>query len=54
MLRACEVVTIRRRLIDDNKIILFSNYVLSIYVKRDDFIIFNILCNEMKKFFYVT
>jgi len=33
---------------------MFTNYVLSIYVKRSDLIISNILCNEIKRFFFVN
>ena len=33
---------------------MFTNHILSIYVKRDNFIISNILCNEMKRFFFVN
>ena len=33
---------------------MFTSYVLSIYIKRDDFIIFSILCDEMKNFFFVN
>ncbi len=33
---------------------MFTSYILSIYVKRSDFIISNILCNEMKEFFFVN
>jgi len=31
-----------------------QDYVLSIYVKRDDLIILNILCNEIKNFFIIN
>ncbi len=31
-----------------------QNYVLSIYIKRDNLIISNILCNEIKKFFIIN
>jgi hypothetical protein len=33
---------------------VFTSYVLSIYVKRDNPIIFSILCDEIKKFFFVN
>jgi len=33
---------------------MFTNYVLSIYVKRNDLIIPSILCDEMKRFFFVN
>ena len=33
---------------------MFKNYILNIYVKRNDFIISSILCDEMKKFFFVN
>ncbi len=33
---------------------MFTIYVLSIYIKRGNPIIFNILCNEMKKSFIIN
>ncbi len=33
---------------------MFISHVLSIYVKRDDLIISSILCDEMKKKFFVN
>ncbi len=33
---------------------MFTKYVLSIYVKRNDLIIFNILCDKIKNFFFVN
>jgi len=33
---------------------MFTNYVLSIYVKRNNLIIFNILYNEIKRSFFVN
>ncbi len=31
-----------------------QNYILSIYIKRSDLIIFNILCNKIKKSFIIN
>ena len=33
---------------------MFTNYVLSIYIKRDNLIILSILYNEIKRFFFVN
>ncbi len=33
---------------------MFTNYVLSIYINRNDFIVSSILCNKMKNFFFIN
>ncbi len=33
---------------------MFTNYISSIYIKKNDFIISSILCNKIKKFCFVN